>query len=202
MDRRVVYCHGLPGCPTELGAFGAATRLQHIRPLHRLAHSRGNFEADLLAAFDALEIKEPSVVVGFSLGAMSAIHLAARRAHLQARRHRRGLAGSQCHDQRDRGLGPEKPALRQDLLLRRRAALPPELGARARRPGVPDGRTRDRAALAEGGGARGVRAPTPSGRGLTLGRDDESPVGRGFLQRAGDRDRTGDVQLGKLAFYR
>ena len=82
MDRRVVYCHGLPGCPTELGAFGAANRLQHIRPLHRLAHSRGNFEADLLAAFDALEIKEPSVVVGFSLGAMSAIHLAARRAHL------------------------------------------------------------------------------------------------------------------------
>ena len=77
-----MYCHGLPGCPTELGAFGAANRLQHIRPLHRLAHSRGNFEADLLAAFDALEIKEQSVVVGFSLGAMSAIHLAARRAHL------------------------------------------------------------------------------------------------------------------------
>lgn len=82
MDGRIVYCHGLPGCPTELGAFGAASRLQHIRPLHRLARSRGNFEADLLAAFDALEIKEPSVVVGFSLGAMSAIHLAARRARL------------------------------------------------------------------------------------------------------------------------
>lgn len=82
MDGRIVYCHGLPGCPTELGAFGAANELEHIRPLHRLARSRGNFEADLLAAFDALEIKEPSVVVGFSLGAMSAIHLAARRAHL------------------------------------------------------------------------------------------------------------------------
>lgn len=82
MDGRIVYCHGLPGCPTELGAFGAANRLQHIRPLHRLARSRGNFEADLLAAFDALEIREPSVIVGFSLGAMSAIHLAARRAHL------------------------------------------------------------------------------------------------------------------------
>lgn len=79
---RIVYCHGLPGCPAELGAFGAANSLQHIRPLHRLDNSRGNFEADLLAVFDALEIEEPSVVVGFSLGAMSAIHLAARRAHL------------------------------------------------------------------------------------------------------------------------
>lgn len=47
-----------------------------------LARSSGDFEADLLAAFDAFKFTEPSVVVGFSLGAMSAIHLAARRAHL------------------------------------------------------------------------------------------------------------------------
>lgn len=85
MHGRIVYCHGLPGGPSELGAFGAADRFQHFRPLDRLARSRGGFEADLLAAFDALEIKEPSVVVGFSLGAMSAIHLAARRVHLVSR---------------------------------------------------------------------------------------------------------------------
>ena len=29
-------------------------------------------------------------------------------------------------------------------------------------------------------------------------RNDETPVGRGFRKRAGDRDRTGDVQRGKL----
>ena len=65
-----------------MGALGAANSLKHVRPLHRLGNGRGNFEADLVAAFDALKIEEPSIVVGFSLGAMSAIHLAARRAHL------------------------------------------------------------------------------------------------------------------------
>jgi hypothetical protein len=32
--------------------------------------------------------------------------------------------------------------------------------------------------------------------------NDEAPVERGFRKRAGDRDRTGDVQLGKLPRYR
>ena len=82
MDDPIIYCHGLPGHPAELGAFGAANRLQQFRPLDRLAQGRGDFEADLLAAFDALELKAPSVVAGFSLGAMSAIYLAARRPHL------------------------------------------------------------------------------------------------------------------------
>lgn len=82
MNKGFVYCHGLPGCAAELGAFGAANRLQQVHPLHRLTRSLGNFEENLLEAFDALELKEPSVVVGFSLGAMSAIYLAARRPHL------------------------------------------------------------------------------------------------------------------------
>jgi len=33
-------------------------------------------------------------------------------------------------------------------------------------------------------------------------RNDEAPVGRGFRKRAGDRDRTGDVQLGELPHFR
>lgn len=85
MEKRFVYCHGLPGSPAELGAFGAANRLQDIHPLQRLVSSLGNFESNLLAAFDSLKLKEPSVIVGFSLGAMSAIHLAARRPHLVSR---------------------------------------------------------------------------------------------------------------------
>lgn len=82
MDVRIVYCHGLPGHPAELGAIGGASRLRQVHALHRLGRGRGDFEADLLAAFDALDLKEPVVVAGFSLGAMSAIFLAARRPQL------------------------------------------------------------------------------------------------------------------------
>lgn len=82
MVGRIVYCHGLPGCTAELGAFGAANIVQQMHSLARLDSSGGDYETNLVAAFDALEIEEPSIVVGFSLGAMSAIHLAARRAHL------------------------------------------------------------------------------------------------------------------------
>lgn len=76
---RIVYCHGLPGRPAELGVIGAASRLREVHALHRLGRGRGDFEADLLTAFDALDVQEPVVVAGFSLGAMSAIFIAARR---------------------------------------------------------------------------------------------------------------------------
>ena len=71
MDGRIVYCHGLPGSPAELGAFASADWDRHVLPLRRLARGGDDFEADLLAAFDALELKEPRVVMGFSLGAMA-----------------------------------------------------------------------------------------------------------------------------------
>jgi hypothetical protein len=73
---------------------------------------------------------------------------------------------------------------------------------------------------------RGARAglPWPTNRGVEVDRDahlysharslgtpqkqsrvslqnDETPVGRGFRKRAGDGDRTGDVQLGKLPTF-
>lgn len=32
--------------------------------------------------------------------------------------------------------------------------------------------------------------------------NEKSPVKQGFSHKAGDRDRTGDIQLGKLTFYR
>jgi len=79
---RVIYCHGLPGSPSELIAFGAPQAVTHIHGLDRLPQSTGAYERDLLASFDALNLTAPTTVAGFSLGAMSALHLAARRPHL------------------------------------------------------------------------------------------------------------------------
>jgi pimeloyl-ACP methyl ester carboxylesterase len=79
VDRRIIYCHGLPGSPEELSAFEASTPLQHVRALDRLGHHKGNFEDSVLSAFDGLGGDEPVTVVGFSLGTMSAVHIAARR---------------------------------------------------------------------------------------------------------------------------
>lgn len=82
MSIRTIYCHGLPGSPSELGAFGAPQLIENIHALERLSRNTGNYERDLLAAFDALDLKEQAAVAGFSLGAMSAMHIAARRPHL------------------------------------------------------------------------------------------------------------------------
>lgn len=82
MSTRVIYCHGLPGSTSELGAFGAPQSVENIHALDRLSRTTGAYERDLLAAFDALGLKEHVAVAGFSLGAMSAMHIAARRPHL------------------------------------------------------------------------------------------------------------------------
>lgn len=82
MSIRVIYCHGLPGSTAELSAFGVPQDVAHIHCLDRFSRSTGAYERDLLAAFDALNLTAPTTVAGFSLGAMSAMHLAARRPHL------------------------------------------------------------------------------------------------------------------------
>lgn len=79
---RIIYCHGLPGSTSELSAFGVPQAATHIHPLNRFSGGTGAYESDLLASFDALDLTEPTTVAGFSLGAMSAMRLAARRPHL------------------------------------------------------------------------------------------------------------------------
>lgn len=80
MNPRIVYCHGLPGAPEELAAFEAPP--PHVHGLNRLGRSEGSYEARLLAAFDEMSIDVPVTLAGFSLGAMSASHIAAKRGHL------------------------------------------------------------------------------------------------------------------------
>lgn len=82
MYQRVVYCHGLPGSPDELSAFETSTPLQHVHGLDRLGHHKGSYEESVLSAFDGVGVDEPVTVAGFSLGAMSAVHIAARRGFL------------------------------------------------------------------------------------------------------------------------
>lgn len=74
-----VYCHGLPGLPEELSLFGFLPPEAEICGLDRLGAPGRSYGESLLAAFDALELGEPVAVAGFSLGAMSALKLAARR---------------------------------------------------------------------------------------------------------------------------
>lgn len=80
MNRRVIYCHGLPGSPEELSAFEAPRA--HVQGLDRLALCVHDYETDLLSAVDALSIEAPVTLAGFSLGAMSAAYIAAKRSHL------------------------------------------------------------------------------------------------------------------------
>jgi pimeloyl-ACP methyl ester carboxylesterase len=79
MDRRIIYCHGLPGSPLELKAFVSSAALPDIQALDRLKEPK-DYPDGLLAAFDAARLDVPVTVVGFSLGAMSAAYIAARRA--------------------------------------------------------------------------------------------------------------------------
>lgn len=78
MDGRIVYCHGLPGSPAELQALG--TPLPHrLVALDRLGRREETYESRALSAFDALGFQGEANLIGFSLGAMAAIHIAARR---------------------------------------------------------------------------------------------------------------------------
>jgi pimeloyl-ACP methyl ester carboxylesterase len=78
MENKIVYCHGLPGSPDELAAFDRAPPA-NVVALDRLAQRGATYEARVLAEFDALDRGDPLTVAGFSLGAMAAIHIAARR---------------------------------------------------------------------------------------------------------------------------
>ncbi len=75
-----IYCHGLPGSAAELQLFGGQDRkgasgvcLERLQP---------DWQDRLLAAFDAARahLDGPTVrLVAFSLGTMSALHIAAKR---------------------------------------------------------------------------------------------------------------------------
>jgi pimeloyl-ACP methyl ester carboxylesterase len=78
MDGRILYCHGLPGSPHELRALGAPPP-GRIVALDRLVRHEETYESRVLSAFDAVGIQDAATVAGFSLGAMAAIHIAARR---------------------------------------------------------------------------------------------------------------------------
>lgn len=78
-SRRIVYLHGLPGSVEEArAALGTTSLPAGVQVLDRLGATGHAYEAALLSAFDA-DVREPCVLVGFSLGAMSALTLAALR---------------------------------------------------------------------------------------------------------------------------
>ena len=83
MTPPIIYCHGLPGAPNELSAFGAP--VHHIHGLDRLARCEASYEDRVLSAFDAVGVGRPVTIAGFSLGAMAAAHIAAKRSHLVAK---------------------------------------------------------------------------------------------------------------------
>ena len=80
---RVIYCHGLPGSPAELAAFAPASLAGLATPLDRLAGAGGSYEHTVLASFDVATAgsEAPAVLIGFSLGAMAALRIAAARPH-------------------------------------------------------------------------------------------------------------------------
>jgi pimeloyl-ACP methyl ester carboxylesterase len=74
----ILYCHGLPGSPAELAGLDLGDR-RNIIALDRLSFGAATHEAAVLGAFDATAPSEPVTLVGFSLGAMSALQIAAQR---------------------------------------------------------------------------------------------------------------------------
>lgn len=85
MPDPIVYCHGLPGTPEELSALVPSLPAGRVRGLARLDQVHPTLQGRVLAAFDALELNRPVDVAGFSLGAMSAVIIAAKRASLVRR---------------------------------------------------------------------------------------------------------------------
>lgn len=69
-----VYFHGLPGGPAELECLGPRSPL---RPLDRLTRPGSDYEARLGSVVDDLRRAGPQRVVAFSMGAMSALRIAA-----------------------------------------------------------------------------------------------------------------------------
>jgi pimeloyl-ACP methyl ester carboxylesterase len=80
MTDRILYCHGLPGSPEELAVFDPSAAARHVHALDRLSQPHASYEARVLAAFDEATVDGPVTVAGFSLGAMSAARIAAKRA--------------------------------------------------------------------------------------------------------------------------
>ncbi|MEQ1754372.1 MAG: alpha/beta hydrolase [Micropepsaceae bacterium] len=87
---QIIYCHGVPGSESDLRAAGLDSEsMKRIAVLDRMAATTDTFEETFLAAFDSMRSvrNEAVFVVGFSLGAMCALRLAACRPE-----HVKGLA--------------------------------------------------------------------------------------------------------------
>ncbi|MBL6427422.1 MULTISPECIES: alpha/beta fold hydrolase [Maritimibacter] len=74
MSEAGVYFHGLPGGPAELDALGPGSPLTAI---DRMGVAGDDYPARLEAVADRLQAGAPYRIVAFSLGAMSALRLAA-----------------------------------------------------------------------------------------------------------------------------
>ena len=78
---RFVYFHGLPGYPDEFRLFAPQALLASTITPDRLKSPGASYEQSLLASFDEAteEATQPLTLLGFSLGTMAALRIAARR---------------------------------------------------------------------------------------------------------------------------
>lgn len=70
-----IYCHGLPGGPSDRVFLGQGNELTILDPLHR----PGTHRQAVLEAYDAQACNKDVHVTGFSLGAIDALTIAAER---------------------------------------------------------------------------------------------------------------------------
>jgi pimeloyl-ACP methyl ester carboxylesterase len=86
-DLHYAWFHGLPGTPEEFDTFAPAALGARTIRIDRLTATGPIYEQALLSAFDnaTRNVTEPLVLIGFSLGAMAALHVAARRPEKTAR---------------------------------------------------------------------------------------------------------------------
>lgn len=77
----LVYCHGLPGLPGELAAFAPPELAAESIAVSRLDRGAISYRDAVLAAFDkaTAEVEGQCLLLGFSLGAMAALHIAKAR---------------------------------------------------------------------------------------------------------------------------
>lgn len=80
---KALYLHGLPGSAHELSA-ALPPDVLGLAVLDRMGHAGSSFDEALLASFDA-RVTAPLTLIGFSLGAMSALKLAALRPQMVRR---------------------------------------------------------------------------------------------------------------------